>query len=217
MSQFFSFVEKHDCFNHWVKSRPSLKASELKVLFRLLAHQNPQTGRCDPSIARLSEDTGVCRRTVRKAIKGLEEREAIRVLLRSRGRRNKYRIVDVARKLSSNARANGSKTKEPGFPKEGVMRSPKKEKKKERKEIGGFQRPHSPINKANESEQAHVKQKRLETCALAVFEERGMTLSDLVSIPSKEFQLVSEAFVSGEMTLEHAALKLLELTLGPKA
>lgn len=50
-----------------------LNATTLLVLFRLLDHQNPKTGRCNPSATRLARDIGVCVRTIYYAIDCLEK------------------------------------------------------------------------------------------------------------------------------------------------
>ena len=64
-----------------------LRASTLKVALRFLHHYNGQTGRCDPGIETLAYATGLCERTIYRAISELERIGLVRVLHR-RGRGN---------------------------------------------------------------------------------------------------------------------------------
>lgn len=61
----------------WASSTPPLNASELCVLMHLLQRQNPDTGQCNPSLARLGKDAGYSRRTIKSAIDSLREKGAI--------------------------------------------------------------------------------------------------------------------------------------------
>lgn len=69
------------------------------VLLALADHHNQETGRCDPSIARLCRSTGLSERSVRNGLRELEKLKVISTVERKRrtGRgkinlTNRYRI-----------------------------------------------------------------------------------------------------------------------------
>jgi len=69
------------------------------VLLTLANHHNQETGRCDPSISRLSKMSGISERAVRNALRELEALKLITTVERKqrtgRGRRNltnRYRL-----------------------------------------------------------------------------------------------------------------------------
>ena len=73
------------------------------VLLTLANHHNQETGRCDPSISRISKCAGISERAVRSAIRQLEELRVIVTVERKqrtgRGKRNltnRYRIAGGA-------------------------------------------------------------------------------------------------------------------------
>lgn len=73
------------------------------VLLSLADHHNQETGRCDPSIARLQKATGLSERAIRKAIRELEVLRLVTTVERKqrtgRGKRNltnRYRIAGGA-------------------------------------------------------------------------------------------------------------------------
>jgi len=53
------------------------------VAVTLAWHHNAETGRCDPSVALLSRETGLCERAVHKALRALESAGAISVVRRT--------------------------------------------------------------------------------------------------------------------------------------
>lgn len=61
----------------WAFTVPGLTTSEGFVLVALAWHHNAATGRCDPSVHLLMEDTRLSRRAVQGALRSLEERELI--------------------------------------------------------------------------------------------------------------------------------------------
>lgn len=73
------------------------------VLLALARHHNQETGRCDPSVARLQKTTGLSERAVRAGLRQLEELRLISTVERKartgRGKRNltnRYRIMGGA-------------------------------------------------------------------------------------------------------------------------
>ena len=220
MGRFLDFVGKHDVYNYWLRVKPSLNASELKVLYRLLDHQNPDTGRCDPSINRLSEDTAISTRMVRKAIKGLEEHGAIKVVSRAQGRRNKYCVVDATKTAPKKVGKQSSKTGEPGFQKAGKHSSPEKEKKKEKKKGWGstlldHQRASPKVRTGEEvKEQGRLKEEELEKKALQVFQSMGWAYKELLAVPSENWNEILELYRADETSLDEAVAALCEIAGG---
>lgn len=53
------------------------------VLLALADRHNQETGRCDPSLSRICEDTGLSERTVRSALRQLEKAKLIRTIHRT--------------------------------------------------------------------------------------------------------------------------------------
>lgn len=88
-------------FDHIENREMSLPAKI--VLLALANHHNQETGRCDPSLARLQKTTGVCERAARKALRELEAIKVIVTVERKqrtgRGKKNltnRYRIAGGA-------------------------------------------------------------------------------------------------------------------------
>lgn len=71
-----------------------LKPTERLVAFMLADHMNDGTGRCDPSIPLLAEETGLDSRSIIRAIQRLEETGNITVN-KSGGRRHSYKLHPV--------------------------------------------------------------------------------------------------------------------------
>lgn len=104
----------HHAFGHISNVKMSLPAR--LVLLALANRHNQETGRCDPSISTLCDDTQVAERTVRKALRELEKLKLIttteRKLRTGRGKRNltnRYRLkggVQYAGGLGSNMPPN---------------------------------------------------------------------------------------------------------------
>ena len=79
-----------------VLGAPGLSAHERLVMVSLGLHRNGQTGRCDPSVDRMVEQTGVSRWSVMRAIKALETRGRLRCERRN-GARTSYTIHAATR------------------------------------------------------------------------------------------------------------------------
>lgn len=89
-------MQKWKTHQFWIRQKPALTRSALVVLSRLLDRQNTKTGRCDPSVIGIVEETGVCERSVRGAFKELETRGALKRYRAERRSRNQFMIFSVA-------------------------------------------------------------------------------------------------------------------------
>ena len=89
-------MQKWKTHQFWIRQKPALTRSALVVLSRLLDRQNTKTGRCDPSVIGIVEETGVCERSVRGAFKELETRGALKRYRAKRRSRNQFMIFSVA-------------------------------------------------------------------------------------------------------------------------
>ena len=89
-------MQKWKTHLYWIGQKPPLTRSALVVLSRLLNRQNTKTGRCDPSVIRIVEETGMCERSVRGAFKELETRGALKRYRANRWSRNQFMIFSVA-------------------------------------------------------------------------------------------------------------------------
>lgn len=81
-----------------------LKASSSLVLLCLANRHNQETGRCDPSLSRLVDDSGLSERAVRSALRDLEAQRLIttthrtqRTGLGKKNLTNRYRIKGGAK------------------------------------------------------------------------------------------------------------------------
>lgn len=87
-------------FAAWEHIARNKFTSPTRLVLLTLAHRhNQETGRCDPSIDRLCEDTGLSARAVRYALRALEKAKVIvtieRLARTGRGKRNltnRYKI-----------------------------------------------------------------------------------------------------------------------------
>ncbi len=62
-------------------------AAEFRVLVNLAEHANRRTGKLNPSIARLADECHMAKQNVRRALRGLEDKKAIRRPTISKGGR----------------------------------------------------------------------------------------------------------------------------------
>ena len=95
-----SFRALAHVFRTMPKLPPSITPTGRLVLLALANRHNQETGRCDPSLATLSADTGMSERAVRTGLRGLEKARVIQTVERrlrtGKGRRNmtnRYRIT----------------------------------------------------------------------------------------------------------------------------
>lgn len=97
-----SLVAIRSAFN--IIKSADVSASAKLVLLCLANRHNQETGRCDPSITTISNDAGICERSVRKGLRELEGIKAIVTVERKqrtgRGKKNltnRYRIMGGAK------------------------------------------------------------------------------------------------------------------------
>lgn len=74
-----------------VHAAPDLSAHERSVMVALILHRNGDTGRCDPSVPGLAQETGLSRWSVMRAITELEDRGMVETDKR-RGIRTTYTL-----------------------------------------------------------------------------------------------------------------------------
>lgn len=85
-----------------------LKPSSALVLLCLARRHNQETGRCDPSLARIAKDSGLSVRAVRSGLRELEANRLIQTVFRKattgRGVMNmnsRYRILGTAKSAAT--------------------------------------------------------------------------------------------------------------------
>ena len=101
-----------------------LRPAATRVAARLIEHHNVQTGRCDPSIARMARDLGLTGRSVRRAIDELVGALLVkRHVNRGRGHSNSYDIDLVAMSAMGLAAAPQNRTPESAKPDSGVLQN----------------------------------------------------------------------------------------------
>ncbi|MEL7152055.1 MAG: helix-turn-helix domain-containing protein [Pseudomonadota bacterium] len=127
--------DKYDVIQFWMLQDPVLTRSALRVLARLVQHQNPKSGRCDPSYAGLASDLRLSTKSVQNAIAELLAKKAIRVIDGRRGRRNRYKIMSVQEHETRVKKEENlaSKSTEAEFPLAEKQTSYEKKKKREKK------------------------------------------------------------------------------------
>lgn len=82
-----------------------LPPTERYVAFMLADHLNDSTGRCDPSVALIVEETGLSKRTVVSAILALEKKGFL-IVTRHQGGRSSYQIVHNTSAVNAPMRCN---------------------------------------------------------------------------------------------------------------
>jgi helix-turn-helix protein len=85
--------ERLDFYNAMVKSNTFSRGALAVAFILLYRFMNGRTGRCDPSIAKLAEETGLAERSVKRALRELKESEGWLIGqegAKGRGYRNSY-------------------------------------------------------------------------------------------------------------------------------
>ena len=130
-----NFVEKNEVLRTLV-NRTDLTKTAIRVFFRLLDHQNPKSGQCNPSNRRIAKTLGISERSVRSAISELKQIGAIKVRKGAGNRSNQYQIQrpDNWQPVGPVAdRKQASADKEGSFLHNRNSSSSKKKKKNEKK------------------------------------------------------------------------------------
>lgn len=177
--------------------------SALPVLCRLLHHQNPRTGQCNPSIARIARDVGLQKRSVQDAINRLISRGYITRTYIS-GRTNQYRILRAhphSRPAQSPAQGGAVCQPKPVQPD-----APKKiyEKEKEKK----------PTDSQTEGNLQPRRLQNAEKDIVEALSSMGRTYGDLLNIPDAKAQTLMQAVAEGMLTPQEAAVEVSTLLKG---
>ncbi|MEO1140488.1 MAG: helix-turn-helix domain-containing protein [Pseudomonadota bacterium] len=189
---------------------PKLHRSEIAVLTQLAQHQNPRTGRCNPSHSRLCAVLGLGRRTVQDAVMSLTGANLIRVQ-RTPGRSNSYRLAspELWQRFGSKMGATISiceKKQAQWAARGGALErtthaqsvAPKKEKEKEK-----------------EKNAKRRKLQHVENTLIEALERQGIGYEAVLGLQTEDLQEVVLALASGKMTVKQAvkqtAASLLDL------
>lgn len=81
---------------NWLIDDADLSTNELMVYIVLLRFRNQKTGKCYPGMTTIADCARISRRSVMRAIEGLEERQMVKVERRSTIKDNKPNIYTVA-------------------------------------------------------------------------------------------------------------------------
>ena len=203
MSAPLDLLAKWHVAQAWAQEKPRLTHGALQVLLRLLDHQNPKTGRCNPSIPTLARAVNISERSVRSATRELKNRGAIEVSRPKDSRSNHYRM-NFPSQVSGSGQLGGRKptsTKpEAGFHNEGKQLSAKtiKEKTKKKEVDGGRgeRRQGQPGWKACEDSEKPLESRareedRFHKEITVQLEQDGMAYEDLLNVDD---EILSEAF-----------------------
>ncbi|MBO6854191.1 MAG: hypothetical protein JJ872_10565 [Marivivens sp.] len=194
-------VEKLQAIAAAAASTTGLKAGELKVFIMLVFRQNPETGRCDPTVARLQIDTGLAERTVREAFKVLERKKLIVRTRKSNWSRNH---IGIMRADPAVLEAIFSRLQRPGWQKsaenptedcrENRQRSAPRKGKikyKEKGKGGGSVSDYTRTLKhrtTNCSDEAPLGMEEFEKRVQKYFEKAGRSYEDLLKVDRQFFE-----------------------------
>lgn len=223
--QYLQLTDKWQALLYWVSAQPGLTRSGLIVLIRLLDHQNPKTGRCDPSAQTIQDKTHLCERSVRNAISELKVCGAIsttRKTLRSRnqvvlrkvedlknnttkciGRNHQSRVHSCSDKAALACRSSLHPT------------APEKEKKKNKEKGQGVGTSHQLDNWNKKTgnhkcyhndleNQGTDHRGQFERSVVKVLEKKGFNYSDLLLMDSNSFEDIYRSYSSGKITFSKA-------------
>jgi len=223
--KYLQLVDKWQTLQHWIGVEPRLTRSALVVLIRLLDHQNPKTGRCDPSVQRIQDKTGLCERSVRKAMSELKDCGAIDTTRKTLRSRNQVALRKTgAHKQNHSHKAAHENTTGvqhrssiPALQCRPSLHStaPEKEKKKEIEKGGGVgefkqtgQGAEKTVNhKCHEDHSDNlgtVNQGQFESSVVKVLGKNGYTYIDLVQIDGNLFESIFNTYSSGKVTFSKA-------------
>lgn len=89
-----------------IKACPDLSMPAKLVLLKLADSHNQETGRCDPSVGRISADLGISERSVRNGLRDLEAAGLLKTIHRvertGRGRKNLNNRYKIAQNFHHN-------------------------------------------------------------------------------------------------------------------
>ncbi|WP_425660511.1 hypothetical protein [Roseobacter sp. EG26] len=211
---------------YWLLHQPHLTRVGMAVLGRLLHRQNPETGRCDPSVVGLMEETGYSERSIRGAFKELEERGAIKRYRVSKRARNQFLIYSVE-ELGNNRRSMelkmraGQRTAMKPVAEIPAMRcrqtlqraAPKKRKENIKKndetgkcgEGGIIGIAGEPLNSGKQVTLADFERR-----VAKVFEREGLGYEKLINLSTGEVEHTYKQVIADELTFSQAVGRLLK-------
>jgi DNA-binding transcriptional MocR family regulator len=209
----------------WVRAEPSLTACEFKVMFRLLDHQNPKTGLCNPSERTLADAVNCTERHVRNCITNLKKRGAIIV---SRPRFLKTNQYEFRYPMMSNTtlelhtRNCSSKQQEPEFRNDRNSSSSKKEKEKEKKNEGHEVTVNSPnrIDLRRQALKVDLKikdrakeEKKFHNMITMRLEQNGLAYEDLLEVDNVLLDETFQRLLDEKISLSQAVDTILRTFL----
>lgn len=215
-------LSKWQVMQYWVQRKPRLPHSSLAVLARLLDRQNPNTGRCDPSIAGIAEELGFAERTIYLAIDELEALGALKGSKQKKRSTNQYLIYSVEEILQRCAQArNASET---GSETDLQMRSDHSEAtcsetmkrvapetvKETQKKLACEHESSSTSTKKQKPIAPEIGQGEFESRIAKVFEKQGYGYVGLLELSDTCIEKVYLRFVHGEITFPKAVGLLLD-------
>ena len=181
-----------------------LNPTAFVVLFRLLDHQNTKTGQCNPSVARMAQDTGVGRRTVGYALTDLEERGLIRRAGRA-GQSNQYFVLRASETDLAVQRIAGRTANTGAAALQHVASKKEKEKIKENGKAAETNEHHGHSAPSSSAQQLAEKQ------VVAAIEQMDGSYEDLVSVPTCTLIGLIQSVARRQMTSRNAAAEILDL------
>ena len=219
-------MQKWLTHQYWVRQKPALTRSAIIVLSRLLDRQNTKTGRCDPSVIRIVEETGMCERSVRGAFKELETRGALKRYRANRRSRNQFMIFSVAeldlhrdfvkQKVQRGAPAslqsvaapyatNCRSNLQPAAP-ETIKETIKKKGNAEKTRVDKS----TSRGNSNRRVTFEFSLGEFEQRIAKVFEREGYGYEGLLTLPAAEMETVFGKLRSGSISFNQAAGKMLD-------
>ena len=178
---------------------PRMKATTLSVLIRLLDHQNPKTGQCNPSITKLGSDLRMSRRSVQYAIKelclrGYIWKTTIRNSSNSYVFRKRNQLNCHVQESAPNSAMNCTSIAQ--------RPAPKKEKEKEKKKGNTVFREPAGIQNI---ENTRKKQQDAEKAIVAALQGFGHTYADLLLVPTDTVTEICDRVSSNALRPDSAA------------
>lgn len=221
-----NLVQKMQAIREWSHREHNLSASDISVFVAQVYRQNAKTGRCDPGIERLMEDTGCARSTVEHSLGKLRKQGAIAKNPRPGANKRKWIIYLLDAQLEPpkiktqvEQNTHSETPRDPAEKPAEVCGNPPqdpadiKEKKKEKEKrtaiasrLGGVVQG----NHALADRDKLRKEKSFEQKTKAAFECCGLGYEDLLKVPSKEFEAARDQWIEGEISIDDAIEVLLK-------
>ena len=182
----------------------SLSAKARLVYARLLKYHNQKTGQCNPSEERLGLDLGYSDRSIRTALRELDDIEYIDIR-RGGGRRisNQYYPILIGGK---NEYLNAEKLR---FETRKAASAEKKKEKKKEQNAKAESMPPQPVRTKPAARDVSEAEKMLESAFLAMFPDRQEGHAQLVKAPSGTWNELVEELADGVTDIHGAVERLI--------